>query len=81
MSGCQETLQESLYSDTCHEDGSGPCCIYLSSSVPVSEQQWPQAKQAINKHVDHITSMFSLLENKITKPFAIRLNTRENLMK
>ena len=38
-------------------------------------------KKAINKCIDHVTSAFSLLEVKTTKPFAIRLSTREDLMK
>ena len=65
----------------CDEDVTCPCNIDLSSSVPVSEKQWPQGRQAINKCADHATNMFSLLEVKITTPFSMRLNTREGLMK
>ena len=54
VTGYQETLQEFLHSATCHEDVGGPCDVDSSSSVPVSEQQWPQVKIALNKSIDYM---------------------------
>ena len=73
-------MQEFLYSAMCDEAGTGPYNIDLSSSVPVSEHQWLHVKQAINKCIYHMTITFSLLEVKPAKLFAIRLNTRVDLM-
>jgi len=81
VSGYQETLQEFLQAAMCYEDSTGPCAIDIKSSVPVSEQQWPQVKHVLNKCANDMKSIFDLLEVKRKKPFSDQISTRKDLIK